>query len=147
MTEFVLEVENSASLQGTKLKRIVRYAHFLQQPLKLGMFIPCDEDDNILEQPCNPMNTKGCRDCACREYKKAKENVLFEGFEIKNYSNEEIEEDSIEQVLVYKYCYVGIKLRGQEKLHLNVNCLSETIEDLIIDRLILNQSAIKQLEV
>ena len=33
------------------LKQIFSYAEFLKQPLKLEMFVPCDEDENVLGEP------------------------------------------------------------------------------------------------
>jgi len=57
------------------------YAKFLSQPLKISMFVVCDENGNILEEPnnlteenFNEVNPK------IQEYYKAKSNVLFEGF-------------------------------------------------------------------
>jgi len=65
-----------------------KYDELLSQPLTLGMFIPCDLDGNVLEEPewwyryCNGatpfMNSDEIR--PCQEYKKAKSRVLFEGF-------------------------------------------------------------------
>lgn len=34
-----------------KLNTIERYAKFLKQPIELWMFVPCDEDGNVLEEP------------------------------------------------------------------------------------------------
>jgi len=59
MTDFVLEVEKNSYTQTEKYNiiewqkkcegfdKIVKYANFLKQPLTLGMFVPCDEYDNI----------------------------------------------------------------------------------------------------
>lgn len=58
MTDFILE---SDDLQGIK-----KYAEFLRQPLTLGMFVPCDRDGKPLEEI---------------KWIKAKQEVLFEGFE------------------------------------------------------------------
>lgn len=53
MTEFVLEVINADRPcdRGAMLDEIGNYASFLKQPLALGMFVPCDEDGNVLEEP------------------------------------------------------------------------------------------------
>jgi hypothetical protein len=61
---------------------VYKYAKFLGQKPTLGMFVACDEDGNILEQPCDIMDTDKCRDCACREYQKALSRVIFDGFEL-----------------------------------------------------------------
>jgi hypothetical protein len=122
MTDFVLECSNESILNLTfeeslkksiKItKEIFEYANFLRQPLKLEMFVPCDEDGNVLEEPknsqypeslCNfcPLEKKGaygvdggymagCEGSKCdsardnydEKYQKAKEKVVFEGFEV-----------------------------------------------------------------
>lgn len=81
---------------------IVEYAKFLKQPLKLEMFVPCDEDGRPLEEPedydkfleieeCKLDNPRkigwSLEECnlgipkQCIEYQKAKQRVIFEGFE------------------------------------------------------------------
>jgi len=35
--------------------RMVRYAQFLKKPLTLGMFVPCDLEGNVLEEPTPKM--------------------------------------------------------------------------------------------
>ena len=85
---------------------IVKYANFLRQPLKLEMFINCDDDGNVLKEPKKTnyqvdVNTKcsGWKylydnndkligyydDRKWKEdfvkYKQSKEKVLFEGIE------------------------------------------------------------------
>ena len=48
MTSFVLQRDITDIKQRDS---IVKYANFLKQPLKLEMFVPCDEDGNVLEKP------------------------------------------------------------------------------------------------
>jgi len=84
MTDFVLDQgkkPNTSDFRERFVVNVINYANFLKQPLKLWMFIPCDEDGNVLEKSCEVFDDK-CRYCACREYQKAKERCLFEGFEI-----------------------------------------------------------------
>ena len=55
--------------------KIDNYAKFLKKPLSLGMFVPFDENGNVLTQ-CEEI-------CACecdkiKNYRKAKEKVIFE---------------------------------------------------------------------
>ena len=91
MTSFVLdqlEIKQSTS----EFKEVVRnYANFLKQPLTLSMFVPCDEDGNILSEPSdydyfvsdNEQYFQG--DIGeCQKYVEAKERVLFKGFEVKS---------------------------------------------------------------
>ncbi len=61
-------------------QRVLKYARFLKQPLKLGMFVPCDEKGNILHDVGYCLDNK--IDFSRNEYNKAKENVLFKGFTI-----------------------------------------------------------------
>ena len=117
MVDFVLEVEKGTSLQGSKLKQIVNYANFLKQHLTLGMFVPLDDDSNVLEKPEDyekrlPNMMTEYNDEIYR-YKQAKEKVLFEGFIITDetefliskygfslYFNQ-IEDFNIEQLLTW----------------------------------------------
>ena len=115
MTDFVLNQKQSESFNEKtfinesliSLENIRNYANFLIQPLKLEMFVPCDEDGNVLEEPKKTeyqvdVNTK----CSGWKYlydsndkligyyddrkwkedfvkfKQAKEKVLFKGFKI-----------------------------------------------------------------
>ena len=84
MTDFVLLDKHA----GSPINMNKQYAHFLKQPLKLGMFVPCDEKGNILEDPGLIPSYK------LEIYRKAKDRVLFEGvgedyvyFIVKNYRN------------------------------------------------------------
>ena len=83
MSDFVLEKN---ILDEKEIKQIINYANFLQQPLKLEMFVPCDDDGNTLEDP-KPIHTYGLEvddyeydDLEVENYEKAKEKVLFEDF-------------------------------------------------------------------
>ena len=83
MTDFVLNLDNE-DLNEQKIQSIFDYANFLKQPLKLEMFVPCDDDGNVLEYPDsigvgNDFYYKRAFD----QYEQAKEKVLFEGFEVK----------------------------------------------------------------
>ena len=66
--------------------KIFNYANFLKQSLNLGMFFPCDEDGDILDEPEDyenrlPNMMTEYNDEVYR-YKQAKEKVLFKGFKI-----------------------------------------------------------------
>ena len=66
--------------------KIFNYANFLKQSLNLGMFVPCDEDGDILDEPEDyenrlPNMMTEYNDEVYR-YKQAKEKVLFKGFKI-----------------------------------------------------------------
>lgn len=74
-TEFVLGQEKKG-LQNTdrplRFERILKYAKFIKQPLTLSMFVPCDSDGNVLEEP---------NEYKSEQYQQAKERIIFEGFE------------------------------------------------------------------
>ena len=74
MTDFVLQQDITDIKQRDS---IVKYAHFLKQPLTLGMFVPCDLYGNVLEEK-KPFQDK------YYEYQEAIERCLFEGFEMDN---------------------------------------------------------------
>ena len=88
MTDFVLEVLNrDFPYNEVKiLTQMSNYANFLKQPLKLEMFVPCDDEGNILEEPKNMadaiLDGDSGKDWANKsvKYEEAKEKVLFEGF-------------------------------------------------------------------
>ena len=83
-------MENYPSHENA-LSWIYNYATFIKQPLKLEMFVPCDEDGNVWEYPPTKEEWEWAqKDSADAEqsfkqkeyyYEKAKEKVLFEGFE------------------------------------------------------------------
>ena len=105
MTDFVLQEQKGeqqvnciTSNLHHKLIKIKKYANFLKQPLKLEMFVPCDEDGNKLQEPeefkewmksDHYFNASENVTHQCRMYKKAKEKVLFDGFDI--YSNVDLQ--------------------------------------------------------
>ena len=104
MTDFVLDINNLVKKKydqftyehnGQKLRLIEKYANFLKQPLTLGMFVPCDADGNVLEEPehffawCQSDHYFNASESAthqCSEFKKAQSKVLFNGFNSELYS-------------------------------------------------------------
>jgi len=89
MTDFVLEQveECKFNSDGRFHSRIINYANFLKQPLKLEMFVPCDAEGKVIDaEPCslgmfekgNPFYDVYLE--SQKQWDKAKERVLFEGF-------------------------------------------------------------------
>ena len=89
MTEFVLEQNNTIPKDLNLInnyKNIVKYANFINQDLNIGMFVPAVFKNGewvVLEEPiCD----KNCDLCDCMYsfnlYEEAKENVLFAGFDL-----------------------------------------------------------------
>lgn len=74
--------------EHTFIDRVIKYSKFLKKPIQKIMFVPCDELNNILEEPKNykewvkkSLNTKYDLDLSkYEEYQKAKERVLFDGW-------------------------------------------------------------------
>lgn len=94
MTDFVFKMTSDKITQTDCINNIIDYARFLSQPLKLEMFVPCDEDGNVLEVSEHyeefarlnftneeiPIERRTLNYFLCEEYQKAKERCLFEGF-------------------------------------------------------------------
>jgi len=90
MTDFVLEqrmrIFDEKNYEFSDFyKSITNYAKFLKQPLQLGFFVPCDLEGNVLEEV--PYYADGID--KIEKYKKAREKVLFKGFEIHTLLNDE----------------------------------------------------------
>ena len=89
MTDFVNNVGNMENYPSHEnaLSWIYNYTTFLKQPLKLEMFVPCDDEGNILEEPEDyeqrlPNMMTEYNDEIYR-YEQAKEKVLFENLSYK----------------------------------------------------------------
>ena len=116
MTDFVLKRVNTplAGQQVSsvrhheleKYRQIFKYANFLNQPLKLEMFVPCDEDGNIIQEPKkeNYTDSTGFVNNAyfieTNDCQKAKEKVIFEGF-VAKITNKELEIKSNNNTLYF----------------------------------------------
>ena len=129
-SEYKNDLENYANI-------IYNYAQFLKQSLNIGIFVPCDEDGNVLEEPIfhepNNENEIGNYEKLIEEYYEAKEKVLFEGFEI-------IHEDKVTITIECNHFQLDYN-----KI-LNVFSNHRTIEDLAKYNFIeLTENAIKQI--
>lgn len=139
MTDFVLEQKYTTTLDMSQidfydkelavLSRIRNYANFLKQELTLNMFVPTDEDGNVLEIPDSiGVGNDFYLERAENQYKEAKEKVLFEGFERFN-----------------EYCAIHSKHKA---VYIDDEyCQSHIVEDLINheDLFSLTESALKQI--
>lgn len=96
MTDFILKTAESKDLMETplqKLNRHISYAKFIKQPLTLGMFVPCDDDGNVLNYVKNETEILQDEQKICRliskeesRFIKAKSKVLFNGFQVRKQS-------------------------------------------------------------
>jgi hypothetical protein len=133
MTDFVI-TQWSIDLTKKQRERISKYANFLKQPHKKGMFVPCDENDNLLNV-CEIKSFR-CGDCDCDfNYQQAKERVLFDGFETYKFSEEHIRFD-YEDISLHWYNGSFDSFQG---------ILPKTIEDLVKYNLTLTPNVIKEL--
>lgn len=80
MTTFVIEYyshEGYADLQTLKLMK--NYANFLKKPLHLGMFVPVDQNGNVLKEPRNYTSWKALEHNSKGE---TNDNTAFEEYRI-----------------------------------------------------------------
>jgi len=79
MVSFVSWIKTQLMMERREaLKLMFNYAQFLQKPLTLGMFVPCDEYGNIIEYK------EPYEDGTNIKYYEARSRVLFAGFEVGN---------------------------------------------------------------
>jgi len=126
MTDKVLELEKDFNFGNIGFQhytnKTCNYANFLKLPLKLEMFVACDEDGNVLIEPTehNPIYWSD-------QYKNACEKVLFEGFEVCNRTSK------IDCIVLNQEDHVTLSLLK-----------GKTIEYLVNRNLTLTPNAIKQ---
>jgi len=138
MTKFVLQdIQDSLDKDAADIHR--DYARFLDQPLTLGMFVPCKKVNGVwvvLEKPECSLGNK-CASPPCVEYQEAKYRVLFEGFEIKDHKNHKTIKlkDADFNVFWNKGCELG--------WYLSIGI--KTIEDISKYNLQLTETAQKQI--
>lgn len=145
MTDFVLSQKEGSTIEWEqldwmnqeiyKLDRIRNYANFLKQPLTLGMFVPCDEDGNVL---------KDCGLIPCYEldkYRKAKDRCLFEGFEFLD------KNCAINNKFMIHFLNNEVNIEEHfESIITKISVQINTVEDLIYCKLKLSKTSLKQLE-
>ena len=114
------------------------YDALLKQLLKLGFFVPCDENGNILD-PSDAFRS-------CEKgfvYSKAKERVLFKGFVIEESQKEALKNNTQLSVSIYteNSFYITHRLNGKRHIWFGL----KTVEDLIKCKIELTETAIKQI--
>lgn len=132
MTDFVLENAKQPYVEGTKYIDLVNYAKFLKQPLKLEMFVPCDEEGNIISKFYSEKeNTKNLTfSQLSNQYQIAETKVLFEGIEFRTNGGVN---------------FLTIKEDTFAFFDFNVKFKDLTIEYLIQYNLQLTENALKQI--
>lgn len=140
MVDWVLEYDDQdASWDAYEaMEYNIRYANFLNRPLKLGMFVPCDEEGNVLDfiEYESYVGSDEDYNQYIKKYHRAEERVLFEGFEYLRW---------------YKGSHIIILIHnGEEIFDYNANqgrfiISANKIEHLVKYNLELTENAIKQL--
>ena len=91
LSEFVIAVGITHVDSPINEQDIYDYNDFIRQPITKGMFVPCDEEGNVLDHiECSADCVYLESPCQCnleklkklKQYQQAKERVLFEGWEI-----------------------------------------------------------------
>lgn len=159
MTDFVLFknilLANKEITHNECGLRILKYANFLKQPLKLEMFVPCDYNDNVLEEPANyevweeiylkdKNSINGFKEH--ESYSEAKEKVLFYGFvytDSQKYSCLNRIPLSVSPYGLKNERLKLTKLKEDNKYHTWLQLY--TIEDLVQCNLELTENALKQI--
>lgn len=160
MTAFVLQFNKPVgyfedqsdflNCQVDYMGKVMNYAQFLKQPLNLGMFFPCDEEGDILDEPRDyeqrlPNMMTEYND-EVYMYKQAKEKVLFKGFDLNQKDLSKLENIFC---LTKEYFQISffIKEKGcfVDNLKTNKTYEIKTIEDLIQFELELTENAVKQI--
>lgn len=138
MTDFILQHKNLVNKSSIFdfATLVVNYAEFLKQPLKISMFVPCDEEGNPISKPKKQDYTE--EDLACSvlgvdmvNYLEAKGKVLFEGFSV-------LFPDNLSRFVHLTNNDVKIRFDSDDETN-------ATIEDFVIYNLTLTESAIKQI--
>lgn len=130
MTDFVLETEDKTDGNNCEKEynRNLNYAKFLKQHLTLGMFVPCDEYGNVLEEPLET-------------------DIFLSEDEEKVYEHELY----LFEIAKEKVLFGGFVLIGNTVDNINGNCffteymIGRNVENIIHMNLTLTESAIKQL--
>ena len=109
LSEFVEDVKYNPLLFQD---RIIDYTDLITQPLTKGMFVPCDEEGNVLDKPSiqvmNNFKSGGgffLRD-RINQFLQAKDRVIFEGWDyltVNSLEGLETIEDAINANVKLKY--------------------------------------------
>lgn len=150
MTDFVLEQSKKyfdGHISLDQYQKITNdYANFLKQPLALCMFVPCDDDGNVIKDPCthNRQCVDFCQGSCSHEYYEAQQRVLFEGFSVDKSRDNDDEYDVYWVANIFCKDYSPWSIRNGFK----------NIEDLVIGsyhpfrpnpRYSLSETALKQI--
>jgi hypothetical protein len=132
MSDYVLQQGLHSSLMLERGMILCnRYANFLKMNLELWMFIPCDNEGNVLINPIENKQWSLWKDSErskiCDEYQEAKDRVIFEDCDFEK----------------FKYVYI-INFNKVGKCITTNSKTNKTIEDLTSLGLTITPQAIKK---
>ena len=131
MTDFVLDQRKTKQSCSEFKETIVRYTEFIIQPNEKWMFVPCDADGNVLEEP--QLHSKQISfnewelyydTFELQEYKQAQSKVIFKGFSVNS-------ENFIHNTKHYYIQKDSVKVMWNFNNEWNLYDNAKTIEDLI----------------
>ena len=143
LSEYILGMGNTSKIDMTDdecFSKIFNYTRFIIQPIKLGDFIPCDLDGNVLEKPMNhdkwlrnDQERRGFNNSEHEQFQEAESRVLFEGFELDDTtgSYHYIHNDKTNQgfMLSLDGSIMSSKLKTREDLtHLNLELTDNALK-------------------
>ena len=147
-----LDQDRSKSILIKRMRKCINYAEFLQTPLTLGMFIPCDEKGEVLYSiddlrcikesfcQCGEEQAKDCREWK-REFRKGEENLLFEGFKLIKSRRGHLQVSN--KTMTFSFDEYGCYLEPYDSVDgLRVNCIEVLTTNKV--ELTLTESAIKK---
>lgn len=139
-----LELQQLSSLRKWRYHR--KRLEFGKQPLELWMFVPCNEDGNVLEKPkLKEKNRTVLENVEYQnkifEYQQAKERCLFEYFVLAETLS--FNTDTPKSVCIYDFLHVFWWHKKESKWILSKGI--STIEDLVTYNLELTATAEKKI--
>lgn len=145
-TDFGQTLTNKSDSDYRRLRD--NFDKFCKQPLTLGTFVPCDEDGDVLEEPKNPKKSP-LHFKKYDEYVKAKECVLFEGFEVEKFGKSgevwKLKGDKV-KINIFKFPNGNYEFYVEDWSKAAITSQEvRAIEDLVAYNLTLTQAAIKQI--
>jgi len=153
MVDYVIYTYDQTEDSLDSEQKMFEYANFLKQPLSIEMFVPCDENGNVLEEK-SIFNTTDedyiFNSEAFDNYQQAKERCLFEGFEVK-FKDCKVFKYQSEKILLYMNDTTCVEYNCYHKsfvLFIDNEIIFEnisTIEDLVKYNPKLTATALKQI--
>lgn len=159
MIDFVDNIEELVSRETgqdfdfwiyNQFSAVQRYAKFLKQPLTLGMFFPCDENNNPLEEPkvmefdIADYIAEEFHYNKIKQYQKAKSKGLFKNIELINL----LDNAYIFKIDDWEFSFSNTKPHAMILTERRSICSIEQLANYVNDfgiRLELTESAIKQI--